>query len=279
MPSLSSRRRLGLLTAACLFLLGPLLLSTEASSAQYGLVPGQDFLREQVREPLFAFVLTMTEKDSLGTWTADDLHEFARDWDHPTVFPLLQHVESLTREDLPAVRQQRLAGAVCSRRWVIRLEPQQLEVPMPFSVLGYRPGKLSFQGPLCLQEWRLGRRRLNLVSPEGSRALEVEGLTIYRLTEGWLILDVHDWLDHLLGNLLEDASMEGFIVGNAAGELVGIGNSAGRRGRRLFGELDFRTSKVQTAGRPLTQALSRFGRTWTRPSGFDHRAVWKAYRR
>ena len=278
------RHRRAAVRAAGLSLAGLVLIAAVEAQADplhggYGLVPSEDALREQVREPLFAFVLMMTERDSLGSWTARDLQDFAASWGRDSVFPLARHITSLTRKIVPAGQRQRLGGAECARRWVVDVHPRWIDLPMPFSILGYRPGKLSFHGPLHLDEWRLGERRLHLASPEGARAWDVSGATIYRVVSGWLIMDVHEWLDRLLGSLLEDAVMEGFIVALADGQLIGIGNSAGRRGRRLFGEMDFRTGRIETAGRPLALALSRHGRAWTRPPEFDLRAVWEAYRR
>lgn len=250
-----------------------------AFDARYGLVPSEELLREQVRDPFFAFVLAMTELDSLGTWSSADLMSFEAGWGRTSAFPLAGHIESLAREAIPDGEQQRLQGAMCDRRWVVRLKPPRVELPMPFSILGYRPGKLSVQGPLYLEEWRLGERQLDLILPDEVHSFDLRGLTVYRLASGWIIMDVHEWLDRLLGKLLEDAVMEGFIVARVAGELVGIGNSAGRRGRRLYGEIDFRTGRIETDGRPVVLAISRYCRSWTRPSGFDHRAVWKAYER
>jgi hypothetical protein len=235
-------------------------------------------LREQVRDPFFAFVISMTAHDSLGAWTAADLLAFADAWPEPSVFPLAEHLHSLTREVVPVGQRPRLRGAVCNRRWVLHLQADRVEVPMPMRILGYRPGKLSFQGPLVLAEWRLGERFLHLSHEGQDHEFLFQDLTIYQLTDGWLIMDVHAWLDRLLGKSLDDAAMEGFMVSRVDGQLVGVGNSAGRNGRRIFGELDFRSGEVQPHGRPLVLALSRYGRHWTRPPDFDARAIWAAYR-
>ena len=52
-------------------------LSVRQASPVYGLASDRQALMEQVRDPLFGFVFTMVEHDSLGTWRADDLLDFA----------------------------------------------------------------------------------------------------------------------------------------------------------------------------------------------------------
>ncbi len=265
------------LAAAALLVFALVAPPRAAVAGSYGLFPDESQLTDQVREPLFAFIFQMTERDSLGTWTAEDLAAFAAQWGNPSVFPIVANLVSLSREVVPDNPPPRIRDAVCRRRWVAQLRPQRVEVPMPYRILGYRPGTLSFGGPLVLQEWRLGARHLQLELPAGKQEFDVHGLTIYQVAQGWLVLDVDAWLDRLLGDLLEDAALEGFVVGRLDGQLVGVGNSASRTGRRIFGEFDFRTGTVLGDSRAQALAMSRFGRIWTRPPGHDHREVWRVY--
>lgn len=242
-----------------------------------GLADDPQALREQVRDPLFAFVFTMVEHDSLGHWTADDLLTFAEAWGEPSAFPLAEHLESLSREPLPGGEVLTHEGVHCHRRWTVRLRPARLDIPMPYSILGYRPGKLSFETPLVLHEWPLGARALDISAEDATRRYQVEALTVFQIVNGWIILDVDAWLDALLGKAADDALMQGFVVGWVDGELVGVGNSAGRRGRRILGELDFRSGEVKAHGRPAARGLSAEARTWTGGSGEAVRALWLRY--
>ncbi len=251
-------------------------LSVRPTAAGYGLAPDLDELREQVQDPLFAFVFTMVERDSLATWTADDLLGFAAGWGQDSAFPVAKHLRSLAREPLPGGPISR-RGARCHRRWVVHLAPSRLEMPMPYSILGYHPGKLSFETPIVLNEWRLGPRSIH-VSVEGAeRRHAVEALTVFQITDGWMILDVDGWIDTLLGKAADDAAMQGFTVGRIADRIVGVGSSAGRRGRRLLGELDFESGEVATHGRPVARGLSRYGRQWLLREDLDPRDVWRRY--
>lgn len=242
-----------------------------------GLADDPQALRQQVSDPLFAFVFTMVELDSLGRWTAGDLLAFADGWGEPSAFPLADHLESLSREPLPDGQVLSHEGIHCHRRWVVRLRPGRLEMPMPYSILGYRPGKLSFETPLVLHEWPVGARALEVRAEDATRRYQAEALTVFQIVSGWIILDVDAWLDKLLGKAADDALMQGFVVGWVDDELVGVGNSAGRRGRRILGELDFRSGEVKAHGRPVARGLSTEARTWTGGSGMTVRDLWLRY--
>lgn len=234
-------------------------------------------LRDQVRDPLFGFVFTMVARDSVGHWTADDLLAFAEAWGEPSVFPLAEHLEGLSREPLPDGEVLAHEGVQCRRRWTVHLRPARLEIPMPYSILGYRPGKLSFDTPLVLHEWPVGPRDLEVSVDHATRRYQAEGITVFQIVSGWIILDVDAWLDTLLGKAADDALMQGFVIGWVDGELVGVGNSAGRRGRRILGELDFRSGEVKAHGRPVARGLSADARSWTGGTGKAIRSLWLRY--
>jgi len=261
-----------------LFVVSILAIGAQAADRPgYDLVPSEEALREQITEPLFAFVFSLTDADSLGTWTGDDLLAFAEYWSEESAFPVDQYLDTMTREVLAddAVISHR--GAKCDRRWVIRLKPPYSEFPMPFSILGYHPGKLSFNTPIIINEWSLGPRTVH-VSVDGElQKFSTEAMTIFQIIEGWIILDVDGWLDKLLGSAADDAVTQGFTACWVDGELVGVGNSVGRKGRQIYGEFNFKTGDIENHGRALAKGISHFSRGWTKATDVDHEDIWSAY--
>lgn len=253
-----------------------LLAATVAAADPYGLVIDEETLRRQVGEPVFAFVFGLVEADSLGAWTGNDFTDFAAVWEQPSVFPL-ELLASFTREALPPDEQITRGGFVCDRRIVVTLTSDRLDMPMPYSILGYHPGTLGFGSPLVIREWRLGQRRLRVRNGENSRAETVHGLTVFQVTGGWTVLDVDNWLDKLLGENLDDSAVLGFTACQARGRLVGVGTSAGRGGRFIYGELDFAQGTVAAHGRPLARALAGQTRRWTTPDDGDRAGAWRGY--
>lgn len=253
-----------------------ILCTASAATADYGLVPDRDFLRVQVKEPVFAMVFAMVEADSLGTWTRRDVEDFATAWDRPSDFPL-EYLVAIRREVAPPEMQVQRRGYVCERIITIELESARLDMPMPYSILGYHPGTLGFGSPLVIREWRLGTVELHVRTDEGSHRETVSGFTIFQMIAGWTILDVDGWLDTLLGRNLDDAATLAFSTCRAGGRIVGVGTNVGRTGRSIYGELDFRRGTVMTHGRPLARAISAAARPFAIPDNGNRLEAWQGY--
>jgi hypothetical protein len=69
--------------------------------------------------------------------------------------------------------------------------------------------------------------------------------------------------------------MDGLVAARIRGELVGIGVSVGRTGRRIFGEFDFARDEVLAHGSPHAKAISRYSRKWVRPPADSERRPWR----
>ncbi|MCP4573115.1 MAG: hypothetical protein GY838_12230 [bacterium] len=247
-----------------------------AGAAPLGLVTDEAALRREVAEPVFAFVFRLVEADSLGQWTGEDLQGFADTWTRPSDFPL-ELLASFRREAVPPTEQVASGGYICDRRIILTLTTERLDMPMPYSVLGYHPGTLGFGSPLVIREWRLGERQLRVRTGDGSRKETVRGLTVFQVVDGWTVLDVDAWLDKLLGKQLDDAAVLGFAACRARGRILGVGVNTGRKGRFIYGELDFEHSTVATHGRPLARALASHTRRWTTPDDGDRAGAWRGY--
>ncbi len=249
---------------------------TAAAAEPLGLVPSDDFLRSQVKEPVFAWAFSLVEADSLGSWDAADLQAFSAGWTNPSDFPL-EVLASFRREVLPDSAQVEREGLVCNRRVVIEFTNPRLDMAMPYSILGYHPGTLSFGGPIVVREWRVGARDVVVRGEDGTRRATVHGLVVFEIVADWLILDVDDWLDKLLGNKLDDAVNVGFAAARGDGRLLGLGNSIGRDGHFIFGEMDFREGTIAPHGRPLALALIGLVRRWSDPAPDQRTAAWALY--
>lgn len=250
--------------------------STSAIAAPYGLVSSPEHLRAQVQEPVFAFVFAMVQADSLGAWTRADLEAFAADWVRPSDFPL-EYLASMKREVVPEEDRVTRRGTVCDRVITVELTTPHLDMPMPYSILGYHPGTLSFGSPLVIREWRLGEQTLHVRADEDTRRIQVTGFTVFQIVSGWAVLDVDAWLDRLLGKNLDDSATLCFATGHAEGRILGVGINVGRQGRFIYGELDFRRGTVVTHGRPLARAVAGAARPYGTPDSGDRGDAWTAY--
>lgn len=249
----------------------------ETSASSYprghlGLAADPVALATQVPEPLFAFLLRLADGDSLGRWSRDDVTGLAAAMGKPSKLPLDRLIGIERRVAVSAEREER-RGARVERVWRI-LFAEPIVEPIPYSILGYHPGRFMLARELILSEWPLGDLGVQVRSEDGARDHVVAGLTVLRVDRGHIVMDIDGWLDRLLGELLDDAWMDGIAAARVDGDLVGIGISVGRRGQRIFGEFDFAADEVLAHGRPAARAISRHSRRWIRPPANSNRRPW-----
>jgi hypothetical protein len=238
------------------------------------LVPSREALREQVKEPLFAFVLSMVATDSLGTWTEGDLEAYAVAWGEKTDFPL-DRLDSITREVVPPQQRLQHEGVECRRRVIFTMRDDNLEFPMPYSILGYHPGTVVVRSPLVFDEWALGPRTIEVRVDKEKRAYAVDALTVFQIRGGAIYLDVDAWLDNLLGDAVDDAWTLAYAAGWEGDRLLGFGVSSGRKGRRIYGELNFQTGEVEMHGRPVIRGLAGHVRDWVTSDAIAGPRPWQ----
>jgi hypothetical protein len=208
----------------------------------------------EVREPFFAFLVEAVYADSLGTWTGQDLLDFARGHDSVSRFPV-EAVVKVERRRPRAREQQSWPESAVRAVWEVELA-EDLDRSMPYSILGYHPGSLRVSRRLLLTEVSAGRMALH----QGEGAFLATDAVLFRVDAGHVILDVDGLVDRLLGKALDDAATVGFVLAREQGRLLGLAVSLGKDGRRIFGEFDFRQDRILPNGRPEARALSSAAR-------------------
>ena len=207
----------------------------------------------EIRDPFFEFVVRIVEEDSLGTWSREDLLAYVSASGRETKLPVDQ-VVALSRLscDEPGHR-------------VVRLElADDLELPLPYSILGYHPGTLYVSRVLEATESNPHDAVLHL--PGGgdrSRKFWVSEVRVLTFVVGHVVLDVDGLIDRLLGKKLDDAWLECFVLARVVNApapedngLNGLALGRSRKDRPLSGSFDFRRDKVLPNGRPVAKALS-----------------------
>jgi len=225
-----------------------------------------------IRDPFFEWIIGVIEDDKFGTWNQTYIQSMIYHAGRESKLPL-EHFISIVRREATEDEMERRRGARITRIWDITLT-DNLKLSMPYSILGYHPGSLFLARNVRLSEWRLGNRDVHVVHDETTVPTPVSGLAVFRLDTGWVVLDVDGWLDRLLGKKLDDSWMVGFAVGRVDDEVKGLGMAESRKGRRLYGEIDFREDKILPHGQPVARAISSYCRAWTRPPKGEEKRVW-----
>jgi hypothetical protein len=114
---------------------------------------------------------------------------------------------------------------------------EALDLPIPYSILGYNPGSLRATPALTLLEWRLGDQVFQIPGEDGKddRELSVQDARLFGVVEGSFEFDIDGWLDRLMGGKLDDIGITGFLTFRRAGHAIGLGfgytpKGAGRTG-------------------------------------------------
>jgi hypothetical protein len=85
-----------------------------------------------------------------------------------------------------------------------------LDVPFPYGILGYKPGRLRATPQLRLLEWNMGGATYRGAG-RGGVDVVLDGLRVFRIAVGKVEADFHSVIDKLLGPVVEDARVEGFF--------------------------------------------------------------------
>ena len=210
----------------------------------------EDLSGPEIAEPLFALLVSMAEADSLGSWRGSDVQAHADSLQRASKFPE-NLVDRITRRRPTTEEQVSWPFAAVLAVWEIDLI-EDLDRKMPYSILGYHPGSLRVSRQIKLTEARRGTMAMN----RGTEVFLAREVTMFRLDEGHVILDVDGFVDRLLGKGLDDSATIGFVLARDEEQLVGLAVSLGRNGRRIYGEFDFRRDKVLPNGRSWARALS-----------------------
>ena len=165
----------------------------------------------RVKDPVLARLVSLTESDLVGTVT----HKQLSKWTASAKSKLpLDRMARLNRERRPR-------GASAEVQLVFG---EDLDVPFPYGLLGYKPGRIRAAPVLRLLEWGMGDVTFEHAAKDGADII-LEDVRIFRLVEGSVEADFHTWIDKLLGSALEDTRLEGFFFyrdrGSPRGAVVG----------------------------------------------------------
>ena len=242
-------------------LAGPALAAEEEAAPQ-----------NEATEPLFAFLLSLVNGDSLGAWSGDDVAAYAAARGQVSKFPI-EVVESIRRRRPQQDESARWPDTELRAMWEIRLV-ESLDRPMPYSILGYHPGSLRVSRELLLSELALGNKTFFVDGEGGPQGRRLGAVRALRLDRGSVILDADSLPDFVLGGNLDDAWTVGFAVAREGATQVGLAVSVKRDGGPIFGQFDFEQDRIMKSGSPLGSQLSAYCRGWFNRPGSAPPRTW-----
>jgi len=122
-----------------------------------------------------------------------------------------------------------------------------LDVPAPYDVVGYHPGRLRASRIVEFEEWNLGTVILEMPR-QGEEArsgrIVLEDVRLWGVRRGHLEIDIDGWLDLLLGSKLDDTRITGFSLFRYQGRWVGLAMGYNPEGKGRSGSFSFLTDQV-----------------------------------
>jgi hypothetical protein len=179
-----------------------------------------------VQDPVFAVLLGMIAENRCGVLSRQRLEYEVRRLGRPTKLPL-EYFREL----------RRTAADTASRASVSLVSTGRLDVPVPYRILVYQPGRIRASAVVELEEWDLGT-----VTVEGQGRVppaRLEEVRVWGLRRGRVMLDVDGWLDRMLGSRLDDTEILGFALFRFEGRLIGMAMGYSRDGKGRSGTFSF----------------------------------------
>jgi hypothetical protein len=113
----------------------------------------------------------------------------------------------------------------------------EARIPIPFSLLGYHPGSILASRLVRFEELRVGYR-----DPR-EPAAEATAWRL-RLDAGFLVVDMDQWIDDLLGDYVDDLPVENLVFFTWRGEWTGLLQGRGYKGQPLRAFFNFRRNRI-----------------------------------
>ena len=162
--------------------------------------PEHPVLPKDVKDGVFGYLVSLLDANTYGSVAGSQFRE------------VLERTGRASRIPYEAIGEVRRAPASASNEgWVRVAFTGPLDVPVPYSILGYHPGSLHSSVQVTVREWHMPRSVISDPAGDVTSGLEVTDLTLWAVVEGRVVIDIDKLVDKLLGGSLDDT----YVVGVA----------------------------------------------------------------
>jgi hypothetical protein len=198
-------------------------------------------LARGVKDPVFAILLDLVDRNTLGCLSGEGLARELRERRYKTCLPY---------DAVQEVRRVPASDALSASVTIVFSSP--LDRPIPYRIIFYRPGQLRATARLELDEWNLGS-----VFPLAAAEDAGTDVHLFSLRAGHFEVDLDAWLDLLAGPRLDDTVMTGVALFRWRGQRFGAGLGHNRAAQPRVGLFDFGADKVVPSIPPTMRPLLR----------------------
>ncbi len=191
------------------------------------------YLVEGIKDPIFAYLVGLVERGRTGVVRAEHLKKALEKSGRKSRIPL------------------RLIGGFARTfdsdhlGWTVAVFTESLNVPVPYSILGYHPGRLVSSRDVAFCEFRLDEFPVTVVDGEGEvRLVRPSNVSIWGLVSGRVILDIDGLVDAVMGSRIDDFLVVGLALFELDGCWYGMALGFNRRGEGRSGVLNLQADKI-----------------------------------
>jgi hypothetical protein len=184
-------------------------------------------LAEGVTDPLFSAMVGVVDADFYGGIRQAQIDSIV----------VANGGSKLPHEVFAEIRRAPVPGAAAALVQFILLE--EVDRPIPYSLLGYNPGSIRASQQLDFLEFDIGRRRYLVKIDDEQIVVEIESAHLLVLADGYMEMDFDGWLDRLLGSKLDDMHVKAFLLFTIEDQRFSLGMGQTKKGRGKTGAFDF----------------------------------------
>lgn len=230
-----------------------------------------------VNDPVFSILARLVTSGIFGTLTQERLQQEVARMGGKSRLPY-ESVVSVTREPV-------MPGWTA----LIRLDFRKpIDLPIPYSILGYHPGSFTASEHCLFREWDIGMIRL--VEPEQkegrteSRTIDLDEVHLFSVVEGDVKIDIDYLIDVLLGDAADDTDITALMLCKWKGDWYGVAMGYGDDKAGRSGILSLRQDKIllpppdglRGVGRQMRARAELLEKVWNAGgAGLEGPAYWR----
>lgn len=233
-----------------------------------------------VKDPIFALLVGLVEDDVYGELSGEkvaiEMNRLGRESKLPW-----RKLDYLTRTPVELGRTAEV---------LVRFRGH-VDLPVPYSVLGYNPGSFTADETCIFREWNLGTVSLTLpdtkerrkaraaavaagTTPPNSQVV-LEDVHLFGLAAGSVAIDIDAFVDRLLGGAIDDTDVLGLALFRYNGVWHGVATGYNEKKQGRSGLFSFPDDKIvfptpddlKIVGRTMRGWVEEWGKVWPESPG------------
>ena len=186
-----------------------------------------------VTDPVFAYLVGLIDADLHGTVDEEILQGAVERAGTESNLPY-RELETLSRTPIDGFQKSTVEA----------IFDAPLRLPIPYSILGYHPGSVRGSREVLFREYDLGSFSFHVGKSPDEKLVRLTNVRLFGLLEGEMRIDIHGWIDRLLGGRLDDTRITGLVLFGHKGERWGMAIGYNREWKGRSGVLSLRENKI-----------------------------------